>query len=329
MKAIVCAKYGPPEVLHLTEVKKPIPKDKEVLIRVFATTANAADLRLRSADFPPLVQIPLRLMMGFRGPRKKILGVELAGEIEAVGSAVTRFKPGDQIYASSGYALSGYAEYICLAEKAAIAIKPTNMTYEEAAAVPHGALCALHFLRKGNVQHGQNVLIFGASGSIGTYAVQLAKHFGAEVTGVCSTAKVDTVKSLGADHVIDYTKEDFTQNGPIYDAIFDTIGKSPFARSVKSLKENGFYLRAVHLELSSILQGAWTSMTTSKKVIGGVSDSTYTTESLDFLRDLIEAGELKAVIDRSYPLEQMAEAHRYAETGQKTGNIAITVTQTD
>jgi NADPH:quinone reductase-like Zn-dependent oxidoreductase len=325
MKAIVCARYGPPEVLQLIDVATPTPKDNEVLIKVFATTANSADLRLRSADFPPLVQIPMHLMMGFRGPRKRILGVELAGEIEAIGGAVTRFKPGDQVYASSGYALSGYAEYICLAEKAAIAIKPVNMTYEEAAAVPHGALCALHFLRKGNVQHGQKVMVFGASGSIGTFA----KHFGAEVTGVCSTAKVEAVKSLGADHVIDYTQEDFTQNGQTYDAIFDTIGKSPFAGCVESLNENGYYLRAVHLELSAILRGAWTSMTTGKKVIGGVSDSTYTTESLDFLRDLIEAGELKAVIDRTYPLEQMAEAHRYAETGRKTGNIAITVTQTD
>lgn len=327
MKAMACTKYGPPEVFQLQEVEKPTPKDNEVLIKVFATTANAADLRLRGADFPILFWLPMRLMMGFTGPKNNILGVELSGEIEAVGNAVTRFVPGDQVYASSGSALGGYAEYQCLPEDGQLAIKPANMTYEEAAAVPHGALCALHYLRKGNVQSGQKVLVFGASGSIGTYAVQLAKHFGAEVTGVCSTAKVDIVKSLGADHVIDYKKEDFTQNGQTYDAIFDTIGKSPFSGSVRSLKEGGFYLRAVHLTLPSMLRGLWTSMTSSKKVIGGVA--VYTAENLVFLKELIEAGKLKAVIDRSYPLEQIAEAHRYAETGQKTGNVVITVAQKD
>ncbi len=323
MKAIVCTKYGPPEVLQLQEVEKPTPKDNEVLIKVFATTANAADLRMRSADFPVLFWLPIRLMMGFRGPKHNILGVELAGEIEIVGNAVTRFKPGDQVYASSGFAQGGYAEYICLPEGGRVAIKPANMTFEEAAAVPHGALCALHYLRAGKVQSGQHVLIFGASGSIGTYAVQLAKHFGAEVTGVCSAAKVDTVKSLGADHVIDYKKEDFTKNGQTYDVIFDTIGKSPFTGCVRSLKEDGSYLEAVHLTLSRIVQGLWISKTSSKKVIGGVA--VYTAENLDFLRGLIEAGQLKAVIDRSYPLEQAAEAHRYAETGQKKGNVVITV----
>ena len=323
MKAIVCTKYGSPDVFQFTEVEKPTPKDNEVLIKVFATTANAADVRMRSADFPLLFWLPMRLMMGFSGPRNNILGVELAGEIEAVGKAVTRFKPGDQIFASSGFGLGAYAEYNCLPEEAVMATKPANMTYEEAAAVPHGALCALHYLRKGNVQRGQKVLIYGASGSIGTYAVQLAKHFGAEVTGVCSTAKVDMVKSLGADQVIDYTTENFTKNGQTYDAIFDTIGKSPFSGCVRSLKENGFFLRAVHLTLPSMLQGLWTSMTSSKKVIGGVAN--YTTENLIFLKELIEAEQLKAVVDRSYPLEQATEAHRYAETGRKMGNVAITV----
>ena len=325
MKAIVCTKYGPPDVFQLEEIEKPIPKDNEVLIKVFATTANAADARIRSADFPLLFWLPLRLMMGFRGPKQNILGVEVAGEIEAVGSAVTRFKPGDQVFASTGSAMGGYAEYTCLPEDAEMALKPANLTFEEAAAVPHGALCALHYLRKGNVLSGQKVLIFGASGSIGTYAVQLARMFGAEVTGVCSTAKVDMVKTLGADHVIDYTSEDFTRNGQIYDAIFDTIGKSLFGGSVRSLKENGYYLRAVHLTLPSILKGLWTSMTTSKKVIGGVAS--YTSENLNYLRELIEAGELTAVVDRSYPLEQTAEAHRYVEAGHKKGNVAITVAQ--
>ncbi len=323
MKAIVCTRYGSPDVLQLREVAKPAPRSHDVLIKVHATTANAADLRIRSADFPALFWLPVRLQMGFTGPRKSILGVELAGEIEAVGDAVTRFKPADQVFASSGFALGGYGEYVCLPEDGKIALKPANMSFAEAAAVPHGALCALHYLRAGKVQSGQHVLIFGASGSIGTYAVQLARHFGAEVTGVCSTAKVDAVRALGADHVIDYRKEDFARGGQTYDVIFDTIGKSPFGGCIRSLKAGGFYLNAVHLTLPRIVRGLWTSATSGKKVIGGVA--VYTAENLDFLRGLIEAGQLTAVVDRTYPLERAAEAHRYAETGQKVGNVVITV----
>jgi len=323
MKAIACTHYGPPNVLELTEVEKPTPRDNDVLIKVFATTANAADARIRSFTMPFLFRLPMQIMLGFKGPRQNILGVELAGEIEAVGKDVTRFKKGDQIFASTGFGMSAYAEYACLPENAVMARKPANMSYEEAAAVPHGALCALFFLKKGQVRSGQKVCIYGASGGIGTFAVQIAKSFGAEVTGVCSTANVELVQSLGADAVIDYTKEDLAAHGELYDSIFDTIGKSPFSECLRSLKPNGLYLRAVHLELLSMLRGLWTSITSSKNVIGGVAS--YTTEGLVFLRERIEEGTLKSVIDKRYPLEQMAEAHSYVDTGHKKGNVAITV----
>ncbi len=324
MKAIVCTKYGPPDVLELKEVVKPVPRDNEVLIKIFATTANAADSRIRSATFPPLVWLPVRMMLGFRGPRNKILGVELAGEIESVGKDVTLFKVGDQVFASSGFGFGAYAEYKCLSEKGVLATKPSNMTYEEAAAVPHGALAALFYLRdKGNIQSGQKVIIYGASGGIGTFAVQIAKSFGAEVTGICSTTNLELVKSLGADKVFDYTKEDFNKAGESYDIIFDTIGKSPFSGCVRSLNKKGLYLRAVHMEPSTMLQGLWTSLTSSKKVIGGVA--IYRTEDLNFLKELIEAGKIKSVIDRRYPLEQMADAHRYVDRGHKKGNVVITL----
>ncbi|MBT4483618.1 MAG: NAD(P)-dependent alcohol dehydrogenase [Candidatus Latescibacteria bacterium] len=321
MKAIVCTKYGPPDVLQLKEVEKPAPRDNEVLIKIFATTANGADTRIRGAIFPPLFWLPVRMMLGFRGPRKNILGVELAGEIESVGKDVTLFKEGDQVFASTGFGMGGYAEYKCLPEEGDLALKPANMTYEEAAAVPHGALAALYFLRKGNVQSGQKVLIYGASGGIGTFAVQIAKSFGAEVTGVCSTTNLELVKSLGADKVIDYTKEDLIKNGETYDVIFDTVGKSPFSGCVRSLKKKGIYLRAVNMDLSSIVQGLWTSITSSKKVIGGVA--IYTPENLNFLKELIESGKMKSAIDRRYTLEQMAEAHAYVDTGHKKGNVVI------
>ena len=322
MKAIVCTKYGSPDVFQFTEVEKPTPKDNEVLIKVFATTANAADVRMRSADFPLLFWLPMRLMMGFSGPRNNILGVELAGEIEAVGKAVTRFKPGDQIFASSGFGLGAYAEYNCLPEEAVMATKPANMTYEEAAAVPHGALCALHYLRKGNVQRGQKVLIYGASGSIGTYAVQLAKHFGAEVTGVCSTANVEMVKSLGADKVIDYTKEDFTASDQFYDAIFDAVMKTSFAHCRGSLTRRGVYITVDW----PILRALWAAMASSRRIVYGIARRI---EDLEFLKDLIEAGEVRTVIDRCYPLAETAEAHTYVEQGHKKGNVVITVGHDD
>ena len=318
MKAIVYTKYGAPDVLKLTEVEKPSPKDNEVLIKMFATTVSSGDARMRRAD-PFLV----RLIGGFFKPKKPILGVDLAGEVAAIGSAVTKFKKGDQVFGSSYPNFGCYAEYNCMHENGVLAIKPDNITHEDAAAVFFGAHTALHFLRKGNIQSGQKVLIYGASGSLGTYAVQLAKYFGAEVTGVCSTTNLALVNSLGADTTIDYTKEDFTKNGKIYDIIFDTIGKSPFAGAVRSLDKKGYFLRAVHMSLKPILLGLWTTITSNKKIIAGVAEEKV--EDLIFLKKLIEEGKLKPVIDRTYPLEQTAEAHRYVDKGHKKGNVVITI----
>ena len=321
MKAIVYTKYGSPDVLQLKEVEKPSPRDNEVLIRVYATTVTKYDCWMRSCTAPTGFRLPMRIASGIRKPKKPILGTELAGEIEAVGKDVNRFKKGDQVFGFSGMSLGAYAEYICLPEEA-VAIKPANMTYEETAAVLQGALTALFFLRKGNIQSGQKVLIFGASGGVGNFAVQLAKYFGAEVTGVCSTTKVELVKSLGADKVIDYTAEDFDESGETYDVIFDTYGKSPFSRCAKSLKEEGIYLFAT-FGLPRLFRILWLNLTSSKKAMSGLLKET--TEDLIFLKELIEAGKIKAVIDRRYPLEQTAEAHRYVETGHKKGHVVITL----
>jgi NADPH:quinone reductase-like Zn-dependent oxidoreductase len=268
------------------------------------------------------LQLLVRIGFGFRGPRKKILGQELAGEIESVGKDAKLFKKGDRVFANTGFRLGAYAEYSCLPEKGMMAIKPTNMTYEEAAAVPIGGLHALHFLRKANIRSGQKVLVIGAGGSIGTFAVQLARSFEAQVTGVDSTMKLDMVRSIGADHVIDYTKEDFTKSGETYDVIFDVVGKSSFSGCMRSLKEKGFYLLG-NPGLSQRVRAGWTSMIGRKKAIGGTVS--YRTEDLTLLKELIEAGRIRSVIDRSYPLEQIAEAHRYVDTGQKRGNVVISV----
>jgi NADPH:quinone reductase-like Zn-dependent oxidoreductase len=322
MKAIVCKEYGSPDVLQIKEIEKPIPKDDEVLVKIHSTTVTSGDVRIRKAD-----PFAVRFLFGFLRPKKNtILGSDLAGEIEAVGKNVKLFKEGDQIFAGTGVSLSSNAEYICLPEEGAVATKPANMTYEEASAIPFGATTSLIFLRdKANIQSGQEVLIIGASGGLGTAAVQLAKYFGAEVTGVCSTTNLELVKSLGADKVIDYTKEDFTKSGQSYDIVFDTIGKSAFSDCLKSLKQNGIYLRAVHMDISSILRGLWTSITSTKKVIGAIAIPCK--ENMFFLKKLIEAGKMKSVIDRCYPLEQIAEAHRYVEKGHKKGNVIITVTE--
>ena len=324
MKAIVWTKYGPPDVLQLKEVEKPTPKDNEVLIRIYATTVTAGDTELRSLKFSLLLRFLMRLGFGFKRPGKKynILGMELAGEIESVGKDVKLFRKGDQVFAATEEGFGAYAEYICLPEEGAVAIKPANMTYDEAAAVPFGGDTALHYLRKGNIQSGQEILINGAGGSIGTMAVQLAKLFGAEVTAVDSTEKLDMLRSIDADKVIDYTQENFTKNGETYDVVFDVVGKSSFSGCISSLKKNGFYLIA-NPKLSLIIRGIWTSKTSSKNVITGLPKQRV--EDLIYLRELIKAGKLKSVIDRRYPLEQTAEAHRYVETGEKKGNIIITV----
>jgi len=326
MKAIVWTNYGPPDVLQLKEVEKPSPKANEVLIKIYAASVFAGDCELRSLKIPLLMSLPLRIYVGFRRPKRvTILGQELAGEIESAGKDVELFKKGDQVFASTGFGMGAYAEYICLPEEpkeGVLAIKPANMTYEEAAAVPTGGLEALHFLKHGNIQSEQKVLINGAGGSIGTFAIQLAKYFGAEVTGVDSTGKLDMLRSIGADQVIDYTKEDFTQSGETYDVIFDVVGKSSFSGSIKSLKQNGFYLLA-NPGLSHMVRGGWTSKRSSKSVIFGAAS--HKTEDLLFLKELIEAGKIKTVIDRRYPLEQTAEAHRYVETGHQKGNVVITM----
>ena len=322
MKAIVCTKWGSPDVLQLKEVEKPTPKGNEVLIRIDATTVTAGDCELRGLKQPLMLQLLMRLGFGLRGPRRKILGQELAGEIESAGKDVRLLKEGDQLFAHPGFGMGAYAEYICLPEDGLLATKPANMTYEEAAAVPLGGLESLHHLRKGNVQSGQKVLINGAGGSIGTMAIQLAKYFGAEVTAVDSTAKLDMLRSIGADQVIDYTQEDFTKSDETYDVIFDVVGKSSFSGCVGSLKQNGRYLSA-NPGLSQMFRGPRTASRGSKKAI--VGNVTYGPEDLVFLKELIEAGKIRSVIDRRYPLEQMVEAHRYVDKGHKKGNLVITV----
>jgi len=312
MKAVVCTEYGPPEVLQLREVEKPVPKDNEVLIKIHAASVTVSDCIVRSGNVNILLWIPMRIFVGFRRPRNPVLGLELAGEVEATGKKVQRFKKGDQVFAFTGKRFGAYAEYICLPEDglcmpqdSILALKPSNVTYEEAAAVPSRGTLAWYFLRKGNIRKGQKVLIYGASGGVGTFAVQLARYFGAEVTGVCSTANRELVKSLGADTVIDYTQEDFLPGEERYDLVFDAVGKrksSPLKLQGKNaLTQNGKYL--------------------------SVDDETpkIPVEYLISLKELMEAGEIKPVIDRRYPLEQVAGAHRYVEQGHKKGNVVITV----
>ncbi len=325
MKAIVYTQYGPPDVLHLQDVPKPAPQEDEVLIKVHATSVTAGDCNARGFVFvPPGFGILPRLMFGLRKPKQTILGLELSGEVVAVGTAVKQYKQGDLVFGNAGEKYGAYAEYICLPEDAMLAMKPANLTFEEAASIPFGGSTALYFLRdKANLQPGQKVLILGASGCTGVYAVQLARFYGAEVTGVCSTANLALVKSLGADKVIDYTREDFTQNGETYDVIFDMVpGKASFARYKGSLKPNGLYLAGAG-GLKEFAQMAWTALTGGKKVIAAMAPDRK--EDLVTLKELLEAGKLRPVIGRRYPLEQTAEAHRYADTGHKTGSVVISV----
>ena len=310
MKAVVCTEYGPPEVLRLEEVSKPAPRANEVLIRIHATSVTASDCIVRGfklSRWSP-IGFMMGLVIGFSRPRKPILGMVLAGDIDAVGEDVKRFEPGDPVYGSTfrpnQIRFGAYAEYICLAEDSLITAKLSKISYEEAAAIPYGANMALHYLKKGKLQSGQQVLIYGASGAVGTNAVQLAKHhFGAEVTCVCSTANLELVKSMGADQVIDYTQEDFTQNGETYAVVFDAVGKLSSSQRQRALKQTGIYLNVI-----------------------ADSGNGEKLEELQALIEIIEAGKLKTVIDRSYPLEQTAEAHRYVDTGRKKGNVVITVT---
>jgi NADPH:quinone reductase-like Zn-dependent oxidoreductase len=321
MKAIVCTQYGPPEVLRLEEVEKPSPRDDEVLIKVHATTVTAADCLMRKAD-----TLMSRLVLGLRKPRKKyrIMGIELAGVVEQTGIKVERFKVGDQVFGFTGFSAGAYAQYKCISEMGSIALKPEMLSHEEAAAVVDGATTALFFLEeKGRIQKGDKVLIIGASGSIGTAAVQLAKHFGAEVTGVCSTANLELVKSLGADQVVDYTHDDFTRSAETYDIIFDTVGKSSFSRCRGSLAPKGRYLVTVGGFIKLMALTLWTALFGRKRCIYGMSIEKK--KALVFIKERVEAGQLRAVIDRRYPLDQMARAHAYVEKGHKKGNVVITV----
>ena len=325
MKAIVCTAYGGPDVLKLEEVEKPRPKDGEVLVRVHATTVSRADCEIRRFEFPAWIWLPIRLAFGVVRPRVRILGQEFAGEVEALGDGATSFAPGDRVYGTTGIGLGAYAEYVCAGGRRAgsvVAPMPAAMSYAEAAAVPYGASEALRFLRKAGIGAGQRILIIGAGGSFGTYAVQLAKQAGAEVVAVDSTGKLEMLREIGADQVIDYTERDFTDDAGTFDIVFDVVCRAPFGRVVRLLRPRGRYVLA-NPRTSHFIRGLWTSLTGDKKAI--FSSGTGTGEHLRAVTDLIEAGELRPVIDRQYPFEQMAEAHRYAETEQKKGNIVIVV----
>ncbi len=325
MRAIVCTDYGSPAVLRLRDVPKPVPKDDEVLVRIRATTVSAADCELRRFDFAPWIWVPIRLAFGIRRPRQPVLGQELAGDVESVGKDVRSLRKGDRVFAATGIGLGAYAEYICLSETpktGTITTMPANLSYEEAAAVPYGGGEALQFLRRAHVQSGQRVLVNGAGGSFGTFAVQLAKVLGAHVTAVDGAPKLEMLRAIGADRVIDYAQEDFTDSPETYDAIFDVVRNTPSGRMVRLLTENGWLLMA-NPGFLQIGRARWAARGSGKRV--SISGSSGTSEDLAYLRGLVEAGRLHPVVDRRFPLEQMVEAHRYAETGQKLGNVVVVV----
>ncbi len=317
MKAAVYSKYGPPEVLQVKQLEKPTPKNNEILVKIRATAVNSGDWRLRKAD-----PFAVRFIFGLLKPKTNILGSVFSGDVESVGKDVKHFKVGDPVFGHTDMSFGSYAEYKCLSENASIALKPANISHTEAAIIPFGGVTALHFIKKANIKPGQKVIVVGASGAVGSAAVQLAKSFGAEVTGVCSTANNFLVKSIGADKVIDYTKEDFTQSGETYDVIFDAVNTISVSKSIKSLNKNGIMILSA-AGMSEMFQGIWISMTSSKKVMTGVIS--HTASDIIFLKGLIEADKLKPVIDKTYSLEQIAQAHAYVERGHKRGNVAIEV----
>ncbi len=321
MKAIVFERYGPPEVLQMREVPKPVPTDNEILVAIHATTVNSGDARMRALRVPRGLSLPVRFTLGFFGPKQPILGFDLAGEVEAAGRSVTKFKPGDRVIGSAGFKFGCHAEYRCLPEDGAVALIPDGLGYEEAVALCFGGSTALHFLRRGNLQRGEKILVNGASGAVGTMAVQLAKHFGAEVTGVCSTRNLELVTSLGADHVIDYTREDFSQNGETFDVIMDTVGNAPFSRARRSLKPEGRFLMVIG-DLMQMIQGRFQNgvVDTAAK-----DSEVITAEVFRLLLELAEAGAIRPVIEQTFPLERIAEAHALVDTGRKRGAVVIAV----
>lgn len=328
MKAIVWTQYGPPEDLKRQEVEKPIPEDNEIQVKIHATTVTAGDCEMRRLQLPLSLSLPVRIYAGMGKPKRiRILGQEFAGEVSAIGRNVTAYKVGDQVFGTTGFGFGAYAEYICLPEKpddaqGALALKPANLSFEDASALPTAGFEALHYLRSAKIQLGDRVLVIGAGGSIGTFSVQLAHHFGAEVTGVDSTDKLALLRLLGAHHVIDYTKEDYVNSGEVYDLIIDVVGKRGVVRRLKLLKQGGVYFLA-YARLIDILLGLWVSLTSKKKL--KVKAASQKKEDLVYLAELMESGKLKTVIGKSFPLEQVPEAHRFAESGKKIGNIAIIV----
>ncbi len=322
MKAVLWTKYGSPDLLQYGEVEKPVPKDDEVLIKVQAATVTPGDCEMRRFDMHVLFWLPLRIYMGIWKPKRPILGMELAGEIEAAGKDVTQFKQGDQVFAGTGIRFGAYAQYKCIKANSFMALKPANLSYEEVATIPTGAINALHYIKLGKIQPGEKVLINGAGGCFGTYAVQLAKMFGAEVTAVDSTEKLGLLKEIGADETIDFTKEDYFNNPEIYDVIFDIAGKGSVTKGMRALKPTGRYILATPW-VGLVLQGRWASWTSSKKFFCALAKDDP--RELVYLKELMEAGKIKAVIDRTYPLNEMAAAHHYVEDGEKVGHVAIKI----